>query len=207
MDMAKRIMWGLIGGLGGWLLSLVPLVGVNALAYTITVSPDLIPIMGASGLLLAIVLGGLAAGMLGGRGGGVWDSALAGLIAAALFAGSLREFINILSGRNELPNLVADHLIRTEVAIGFIACLMLAVAVGAGAFFARRRQRIAEEAERMRQRRPPSGPGQQPYPRAGMGGASRPPTRASQPTPDDREPRERTPYEAERQSHARTPRW
>lgn len=205
--MAKRIMWGLIGGLGGWLLSLVPLIGINALAYMIVISPGLIPIIGASGLLLAIVLGGLMAGLLGGRGGGVWDSALAGLIAGALLFGSLRELINVLSARNELPYLIANHLLRTEIAIGFIACLILAVAVGAGAFFARRRERIAEEAARMRQQRRPSGPGQQSYPHTGMDGASRPPVRASQPAPDYRDPRERTPYGAERQSRERTPRW
>lgn len=205
--MAKRIMWWLIGGLCGWLISLAPLVGVNALAFTVTVSPGLIPILGAGGLLLAIALGGLIAGLLGGRGGDVWDSGLAGLIAAALFAGSLLELINALSARNELPYLIANHLIRTEVAIGFIACLILAVAAGVGAISARRRERIALEAARNQPRRP-SGPASQPYPRAGMGGASRPPVRASQPSPDYRDPRERMPYEAaERSSRERTPRW
>ena len=63
--MSKRILWGLTGGLTGWLVSLAPLVGVNALAFTVTISPGLIPILGAGGLLLAIALGGLTAGMLG----------------------------------------------------------------------------------------------------------------------------------------------
>ncbi len=207
--MAKRIMWGLIGGLCGWLVSLAPLVGVNALAYTVALSPSLIPIMGAGGLLLAIALGGLTAGLLGGRGGGVWDSGLAGLIAAALFAGSLIAFIKVLGAQDALPNLLVEHPIRTQVAVGFIACLILAVATGVGAFFAQRRERIAEQAERMRQRRP-SGPGQQPYSRAGMGVTSRPPARGSQPMADyrdPRDPRERAPSGAERQSRERTPRW
>jgi hypothetical protein len=205
VDIAKRIMWILVGGLCGWLVSLAPLIGVNALAYTVAVSPGLIPIMGAVGLLLAIALGGLTAGLLGGRSGGVWNSALAGLLAAMLFAGSLIVLINTLSARHELPYLLVYHAIRTRVAIGFIACLLLAVAAGVGAIFARR-ERIAEETKRSRPRRP-SDPAPQPYTRSGMGDAGRPPVRGSQPTPGYRGPRERAPYEAERHSREGTPRW
>ena len=93
------------GAMAGWLLSLAPLIVVNALSLTNgAVDPSSTALAGAGALALGIALGGLAAGLIGGRRGG----AIAGAIAGALYAASLIGLMYALRAQGNLPNLVAS---------------------------------------------------------------------------------------------------
>ncbi len=137
---AEDMTWRIVGGLGGWLMSLAPLVIVNALAFATAIDPSVVPIAGGVALIVGIALGGLLAGLLGGRSGG-WGGAVAGAIAAALFAATLIALMYDLRAQHQLPYLLALHPLRAMGAIGFIACLVMAVATLAGIAPGRRRAR------------------------------------------------------------------
>jgi len=208
--------WRIFGGLGGWLASLAPLVIVNALALITAIGPGDLPIAGGAALIVGIALGGLIAGLLGGKRGD-WGGAVAGAIAAALFAATLIGMMYVLRAQHQLPYLLELHPVRTMGAIGFVACLVLAVAAGVGAVTSSRQARIA--AERTPARPParpsgqrPPGPVSPPYTRPGENG--RPPresarySRPPQPTPPgQRAPRDSRSRAKESDTRERSSRW
>ncbi len=123
------------GAVAGGLLSLAPLIVVNALSLTSnTVDPSSTALAGALALALGIILGGLAAGVIGGRRGG----AIAGAIAGTFFAACLIGLMYELRAQGNLPNLVALHPVRTVCALVFIGALVAGVAIGAAALTGRR---------------------------------------------------------------------
>ena len=206
--------WRIVGGLGGWLASLAPLVVVNALALVTTISPEVISIAGGAGLIAGIALGGLTAGLLGARRGAGWGGTVAGAIAAALVTATLLGLMYVLRARDQLPYLLALHPVRTIVAIGFVACLLMAVAAGVGAFAGSRQERRAEWslASRSSSGRQPSGPvsGSSTRPNAD-GRAPRESARLSRPAqpplPPQRGPRESRPGAAGSYTRERSSRW
>lgn len=216
---ADYMAWRIIGGVAGWLASLAPLVVVNALALVTTISPEVISIAGGAGLIVGIALGGLTAGLLGGKRDAGWGGAIAGAIAAALFAATLIGLIFALRAQQQLPNLLAMHLVRAIGAVGFIACLIMAVAAGVGILAGGRQARLADERAPVAQParmpgRQPSGPVSPPYTRPGFGGAppresarlSRP-AQPTQPTPPGfRGQRDSRPT-TESRSRERSSRW
>lgn len=196
---ADYMAWRIVGGLGGWLASLAPLIVVNALSLVTTISPDVISIAGGAGLIAGIALGGLIAGLLGGKRGAGWGGAVAGAIAAALYSATLIGLMYALRAQSQLPYLLALHPVRTMGAIGFVACLVMALAAGVGAMIGSRQARRAAERTSVAQSgRPsgqrPSGPVSPPYMRPGESGrpsrVSRP---AQPPVPVQRGPRESRP--------------
>jgi hypothetical protein len=212
INMAGRI----VGGLGGWLVSLAPLVVVNILAFTTAIDPGIIPIAGGVALVLGIALGGLLAGVLGGRrGGGGWGGTVAGAIAALLFAATLITLMYLLRAQHQLPYLLALHPVRAMGAIGFIASLVMLVAAAVGALSGRRGTQSAKEGSAqaarapMRERAP--GASSQPYRRPGeddwpprdMRRPSRPshPSQPASPSPSA------TRRIAESHTQERPPRW
>lgn len=212
--MAGRIIGRITGGLVGWLVSLAPLVLVNALAFATVLSPDVIPIAGGAALIAGIALGGLAAGLVGSRRGDGWGGVVASAFAATLFAASLVGLMYLLRARHVLPYLLEEHPVRADAAIGFVALLVLAVGAGVGLFSANRSQRLAGERAATAQgsrpmERRPSGPASHPYPRSGaMSGPPRPPA----PPQGYRGPRESGPYakdsrSREQSSHEQSSRW
>lgn len=170
------------GALAGWLLSLAPLVVVDALSLTSgVIDPSSTALVGALALSLGIALGGLAAGLIGGRHGGV-----AGSIAGALFAACLIALMYTLRAQGKLPNLVAMHPVRTMGALAFIGALLAGVALLASALMG---LRSAPAVVRRRDGPAPDtrigGPRQRDVSRPGS--ASHPARGASQPRPDARE--------------------
>lgn len=164
--------WRIMGGLGGWLGSLAPLVIVNLLAFTTAIDPGALSIAGGVALVVGVALGGLLAGLLGGKRGAGWGGTLAGVIAAILFAATLVALMYILRAQNNLPYLLALHPIRALGAIAFLAGLVAGVAALVGAFSGRRREarwqaQLARASARTTPRRP-----SQPYARPG---AAQPP--------------------------------
>jgi hypothetical protein len=114
------------GAVAGWLLSLAPLIIINALSLNSgIVDPSSTALAGAGALALGIALGGVAAGLIGGRRGG----AGAGAISGAIVTASLIAFKFALQAQNNLPNLVEQHPIRTYGALVFIGALVASVAL------------------------------------------------------------------------------
>lgn len=207
--------WRIVGGLGGWLVSLAPLVIVNALAFTTAIDPGIIPIAGGAALVLGIALGGLLAGALGGRrGGGAWGGTVAGAIAALLFAASLVALMYALRAQHQLPYLLALHPIRAMGAIGFIASLVMLGAAAVGALSGRRGARpvtksaVATQAARASMTERAPGVSSRPSRRPSEGDwplrdAPRPP-HPSQPAPPSPSATRRI---AESHTQERSPRW
>jgi hypothetical protein len=159
--------WRIVGGLGGWLGSLAPLVIVNLLAFTTAIDPGLLSLAGGVALVVGVALGGLLAGLLGGKRGAGWGGVMAGAIAAVLFATTLAALMYALRAQNDLPYLLALHPLRALGAIAFLACLVAGVAALVGAIAGRRREaRWQTQLARASARTTPRGPSQ-PYPRPG----------------------------------------
>jgi hypothetical protein len=190
--------WRIVGGLGGWLGSLAPLVIVNILAFTTAIDPSLIPIAGGVALLLGIALGGSLAGLLGGKRGAGWGGVMAGAIAAALLAGTLIALGVYLRAQGQLPYLLALHPIRTVGAVGFIGCLVIGIAALVGAVARRREAPHATAAASVAAPRP--------YPPSGVQRAPSRPMSPSQPSQRGGAARE-TRRIAESRPRERSPRW
>lgn len=131
--MATRI-WG---GVVGWLLGIAPLLAVNAIDYFgIYYFPD--PFLaGAIALLAGLLLGGIVAGLVGGRsrqtGGGAAGAATTGLIAAVLYAVSVIGLMEAARIFDAPLFAVTDHPLRVSAGVLFIAALLLLVALVTGA--------------------------------------------------------------------------
>lgn len=126
----------LIGGIAGWLCGVVPLVAVNAADYLGLLTYQDAFVAGALGMLGGVLLGGIVAGVIGGR-GGVGHSAGAGGIAAALYATTV---VGLLLGASAIepgsPLTTVDPL-RVGALVAFVATLLLALALATGALTGR----------------------------------------------------------------------
>lgn len=131
--MATRI-WG---GIAGWLLGIAPLLAVNAVDYFgIYYFPN--PFLaGAVALLAGLLLGGVAAGLIGGRslqtGGGASGAAATGIVAAVLYAVSVIGLMEAARIFDAPLFAVTDHPIRVSAGVLFVAALLLLVALVTGA--------------------------------------------------------------------------
>lgn len=198
--------WRIVGGLGGWLGSLAPLVIVNILAFTTALDPSVIPIAGGVALLLGIALGGALAGLLGGKRGAGWGGAIAGAIAATLLAGTLIALGLYLRAQDQLPYLLALHPIRTVGAIGFIACLVMVIGALVGAVTGSREEPRAAVAASVAARRPAMS-ASRPYPPSGVQRGPSRPVAPSQPSPRGAGASRETRRIAESRPRERSPRW
>ncbi|HEX9037817.1 MAG TPA: hypothetical protein VF808_12600 [Ktedonobacterales bacterium] len=143
--MVARIAGGVVAG---WILSLTPLIVVNALSLTSSaVDPSSTAVVGIVALGVGIALGGLGAGLIGGRRGG----AIAGAIAGALNAASLIALKYLLRAQGALPNLVAQHPVRSMGALVFIGALVAGVALGVSALLGLREREERPSATPLRQ--------------------------------------------------------
>lgn len=130
--MATRI-WG---GIAGWLLGIAPLLVVNAVVYFgIYYFPD--PFLaGAIALLAGLLLGGVVAGLIGGRssrtGGGASGAASTGLVAAGLYAVSVIGLMEAARIFDAPLFALTEHPIRVSVGVLFFAALLLLVALVTG---------------------------------------------------------------------------
>lgn len=131
----------ILGGITGWLLGVAPLLAVNAVDYFgIYYFPDPF-VAGAIALVAGLLLGGIAAGLIGGRsretGGGAWGAGTTGLVAAALYAVSVIALMEAARAFDALPFAVTEHPIRVSLGILFLATLLLLVALVTGVFVGR----------------------------------------------------------------------
>ena len=120
-------------GIAGWLIAVVPLVGVNIAAYAGVFGYDTPLAAGMIALVGGIVLGGALSGALAGRrGGGVAGAAVGGGSAALLYAVTIIALMFSTSYFASAPPLIAEHPIGASVAVVFCAALLLAVALLVG---------------------------------------------------------------------------
>lgn len=127
----------------GWILSLAPLIALNALSLSSgAVDPSSTALAGAGALAAGVALGGLSAGMIGGRRGG----AIAGAIAGALCAFSLIGLMYYLRAQGSLPDIVTLHPVRTLLALLFLGALVACIALGVGALLGLRATRAEAKA-------------------------------------------------------------
>ena len=128
----------IFGGIAGWLLGVVPLVAVNAVDYFgIYYFPD--PFLaGAIALVAGLLVGGVTAGVIGGRThGGAGGAGMTGMIAAVLYAVSVIALMEAARAFDALPFAVTEHPLRVSLGILFLAALLLLVALVTGVFVGR----------------------------------------------------------------------
>ena len=133
--MRRRVM----GGIAGWIIGALPLVGINVATYLgyYFENPVLI---GAVALVAGLMLGGVAAGMLGGRSSQpVAGAGVAGGIAALLYAISIISLIVIAPNLGLLQPLTTIQLIHIVIAVIFCAVLLLGVSLLTGLLIGRGR--------------------------------------------------------------------
>ncbi|HLJ81462.1 MAG TPA: hypothetical protein VKT52_08255, partial [Ktedonobacterales bacterium] len=98
-------------------------------------------VAGAIALVAGLLLGGIAAGLIGGRsreaGGGAWGAGTTGIVAAALYAVSVIALMEAARAFDALPFAVTEHPIRVSLGILFLATLLLLVALVTGIFAGR----------------------------------------------------------------------
>ena len=137
--MAARIS----GGFVGWIAGVLPLAIVNVFEYFGIYYFDQPALAGAAALVGGIVLGGIVAGIIGGRArrndpGGTVGALLSGGVAAFLYAVSLIAVLYIARSFDAPPPIIARHPVRISVAIIFFAVLLLGISVLTGALTGRR---------------------------------------------------------------------
>jgi hypothetical protein len=131
------------GGLAGWIAGVLLLVAVNVADFVGIFSFDEAVLAGTIALLAGTVLGGVVAGIIGGRPragqpGGAAAAFPSGIVAALLFGTSVLA-LKITSGiRDSAYNLSAQEWLRYAVTIVFFSALLLGVALLAGALAGRR---------------------------------------------------------------------
>src|SRR5262249_44793965 len=125
-------------GIAGWLAGLLPLVGVNVVAYNGLFGYEVPVTPGAFALLGGILLGGLVAGLIAGRQGqSLRAPAPARGCAALLYVGSVIALVYGTGYLDAAPAFIAAHPERLAVATGFCGALLFAITFLVGGFTAR----------------------------------------------------------------------
>jgi hypothetical protein len=138
--MVKRVWAGVLGGVAGILPLLLVNLAVNAggaLGGVEAFAAQDALALGILALLGGVALGGGLAGWLAGRAGGTAAAGLSGALAAALYA--VTVILLLVGGAKQGwgPPVAAIHPIRVSAAIILVACLLLGVALIAGALASR----------------------------------------------------------------------
>jgi hypothetical protein len=189
----------ILGGIVGWLLSVAPLLAVNAVDYFgVYYFPDPF-VAGAIALVAGLLLGGITAGLIGGRArnaGGPRGAGVTGIVAATLYAVSVFGLLEAARAFDALPQAVTEHPIRAGLGILFLAALLVLVTLVTGVLARKPAETPAASAKTPAQpARPgsaqrvpgtsrPAGPvyGQPPYAPPRYGDAA-PPSRPASPRP------------------------
>jgi hypothetical protein len=145
--MGRRV----IGGIAGWIIGALPLIAVNIATY-LGFYIDNPVLIGAAALLAGLILGGITSGYIGGRpgpwvSGGAVGAGISGGISALLYAVTIIALVIFAPSLGGLPQLSADQLVHTIIAVLFCAALLLGTSMLTGVL-AWRGQAKDEEEER-----------------------------------------------------------
>ncbi len=125
--MQRRI----IGGIAGWLIGVLPLIGVNAVNYLgLYINPIL-------ALAVSLLLGSAVAGYIGGKADGQSDggsvgAGVAGGISAVLYAVTLVFLLLLAQSLGVLGSILSGQIFHITVAVLFLAALWLGIAMLTG---------------------------------------------------------------------------
>lgn len=136
----------MLGGLLGWLVALLPLAAVNLANLAAFFSFQEAVLAGGLAIVIGLLLGGVVAGLMGGRQrrmyvGGAVGGAGAGGFAALLYLVTVFVLLALASSAYSTPLLLQDDLrgvLWMLTALAFIALLFVAIATGAGLLAGRR---------------------------------------------------------------------
>lgn len=136
----------MLGGLLGWLVALLPLAAVNLANLAALFSFQESVLAGGLAIVIGLLLGGVVAGLMGGRQrpayrGGSVGGAAAGGVGALLYLVTVFVLLAITSSANSTPLLLQDDLggvLWMLTALAFVALLFVALATGAGLLAGRR---------------------------------------------------------------------
>jgi hypothetical protein len=150
--MQRRI----IGSIAGWLIGVLPLIGVNAADYLgFYINPIL-------ALAISLLLGSAIAGYIGGKSdgqsasGSAFGAGVSGGISAVLYAVTLAFLLLVAQSLGVLGSILSGQLFRVAVAILFLAALWLGIAMLTGLLTGTREDR--------RERKPSAPRAQAPQP-------------------------------------------
>lgn len=139
------------GGIAGWLVAVLPLLGVNIAGYANILDTQTAALAGAAALIGGILLGSLITGLIAGRSsatraGGAIATLPAGLLAALLYVVSLIAVVGVAIRIEAAPAVVMEHPIRITGAIIFLGAMLLGIALLAGMLAGKRASQPAPEA-------------------------------------------------------------
>lgn len=140
------------GGIAGWLVAVLPLLGVNIAGYANILDTETAALAGAAALIGGILLGSLITGLIAGRSsatraGGAMAALPAGLLAALLYVVSLIAVVGVAIRIEAAPAVVMEHPIRITGAIIFLGAMLLGIALLTGMLASKRASQPAPEAQ------------------------------------------------------------
>jgi hypothetical protein len=132
-------------GVAGWICAVLPLIVVNLLGALGWVTTEDALVTGAIALLASPLVGGAAAGLLGGQWQRGHPGGASGALPGALIAGSLYlvTLLGLVVAAGRLgtePELLAAHPVRVALAAVCLSCVLAMVALGSAALVSRRSQ-------------------------------------------------------------------
>ena len=133
----------IVGGIGGWLAAMAPLLGVNIAGYASVFDSNTAVIAGAAALFGSILLGGLATGLIAGRPssgrtGAASATLPAGVLAAFLYIISLITVVMVAIRIGAAPTVVAEHPLRISGAVVCLGAILLGMSLLVGVLTGKR---------------------------------------------------------------------
>jgi hypothetical protein len=130
--MGRRV----IGGIAGWIIGALPLIAVNLATY-VGLYIDNPVLAGATALLGGLLLGGITAGLIGGRtsrvvSGGAIGAGVSGGISALLYAVTIIALVIFAPSLGGLTSFPVDQLVHVIIAVLFCAALLLGISMLTG---------------------------------------------------------------------------
>jgi|GEM_PF-2158428 hypothetical protein len=166
--MGRRV----IGGLVGWLIGVLPLVGVNLANYFGFYPGDPV-VVGMLALFGGLIVGAVISGLIGGRArdngmSGAAGASVSGGIAALFYAVSIIAFIFLARSSDALPAIAAAHPIRISAVILFFAAVFLGIAMLTGQLLGRHNPETLDAVAPPMSRQYPENPQNAQYPQYPM---------------------------------------
>ena len=122
-----------IGGIVGWLIGVLPIVGLNAAEYSGLYLPNP-EFFGALALVIGVILGGIVSGYIGGRSmsGGAAGAGITGGMSSALYIISTVVLFLVSASLGGITSISSGQLLHVAAALLFFTALWLGIAMLTG---------------------------------------------------------------------------
>jgi hypothetical protein len=128
----------IIGGIFGWLIGVLPIVGLDVAEYFGLYLPNP-EFFGALALVIGVILGGIASGYLGGRPrgegavtGGAAGASITGGISSVLYVISTVALLLFSASQGGMTSISSGQLLHVAAALLFFTALWLGIAMLTG---------------------------------------------------------------------------